>query len=584
LLDEGGDDRAVAGSRAQGFASSGGLGVYLDLAGNDERRIGTPSGKENSVEGGGGQGTAWGTRPFPWTNDLSLHGGVGLLYDRAGNDRNFARAYGQGSAWFLSLGLLLDRAGSDQYLCGQNCQGSAEHLAAALLLDSDGNDRYEGSQDLQGFADDRSVGILWDRGAGSDLYRLAERGRVKPAEVGRGQGYARQPHALGVLVDNGGDDQYVSFREALGHAEPTRHPGRNPTALLIDLAGKDRYTEGQSRAGAIPRDKSTWLQGDHAAGLDTFVASPGWDVASFEPAEGFAGLGWNRALLDPPPANDDNETAAGNTSEDSSNDVAIPADSDRFTPDGDAVARWTWLQNRYRERVTTEPTAALEEQELDQLRQLAGSDPSTSVRREAARLLVSAGDTLGLRVLIASLGHASQDNPGGKRGTGELGAFLNLVTGTGLHFDAEQWSRWFQSEGKDLDLATRWPAVALLEAAAASATAGEIEKMADQCMQARELLPDDSWIDARSGALVGHWAWVLGHPESHANRNADLAVELATLWTVWHPDTAQSFITLAQAWFTQGEYKLASLALDKSAILDPDNIRMTALRRAMENR
>jgi len=579
LLDEGGNDRAVASGRAQGFASSGGLGAYLDLAGDDERRIGLPGSKVNSIENAGGQGAAWGTRPYPWSNDLSLHGGVGLLYDRAGNDRNFTHTQGQGSAWFLSLGLLLDRAGSDQYLCGESCQGSADHLAAALLLDSDGDDRYEGSLNVQGFGDDRSVGILWDRGAGSDLYRLAEQGRRNPADVGRGQGYARQPHALGMLVDGGGDDLYVSFREALGHAEPSRHPGRNPTALLIDLAGLDRYTEGQSRAGAIPRDSSTWLHGEHAAGLDTFVASPGWDGGSFEPAEGFAPLGWKRGLLEPA-APVPVEAAPEGEPE----GAAAPADGGAVAPEGDVVARWTWLRNRYRERVTSPTTAPLTEKEVGVLQALAGTDPSVSVRREAARLLVSAGDIGGLRILIASLSQASQDNPGGVRGTGELGAFLNLVTGTGLNFSSEQWSRWFQSEGRNLDLKARWPAVALLEAAAVSATNSEVEKMAEQCSKARELLPEDPWVDARSGSLVGRWAWLLGHPESHANRNPKLAVELATLWSTWQPDTAQPFIALGQAWFTQGEYELANLALDKSAILDPDNIRMLALRRAMEKK
>jgi hypothetical protein len=584
LLDEAGNDTVVAASRAQGFASTGGLGVYLDLDGDDERRVGIPGSRIHSVEGGGGQAAAWGTRPFPWWDDLSLHGGVALLYDRAGNDRYFARAMGQGSAWFLSLALLLDRAGNDQYLCVQNCQGSASHLSAALLLDGGGSDRYEGSQSVQGAGNDRSVGVLWDKGSGHDIYRLAAQGRENPREIGRGQGFARQPHAIGVLVDGGGDDNYAVQREALGHSEATSHPGRNPTALLIDLGGQDRYAEAEPRAGAIPRDSSSWLSGPHAGGMDAFFASPGWDTASLEPAEGFAGLSWDRSLLS---GEAGPEAEAGAEAEaEPAGDPPPPPGNPPPPPgdlDGDETARWQWLRARFEQLTAASEPAPLSEDEIATLSALAETDPSTTVRRAAARLLVGAGLPLGLRVLIASLSQPSQDNPGAGRGTGELGAWLGLATGAGLDFSAEQWRQWYQDKGKSSDFHARWPAIARLEAAASAAEAGQVEKMATLCGEARDLLPGDAWVDSRASALVGRWAWVLGHPESHGHRDARLAVELASLWVGWQPDLAQPFITLAQAWFSLGEFDLARKALDKSEILDPDNIRMLSLRRAMED-
>lgn len=560
LLDESGNDHAASSGRAQGFASTAGLGAYLDLEGNDERRIGVPGSRRNSISSGGGQGASWGTRPFPWTGDLSLHGGVALLYDRSGDDRNYAYSMGQASAWFMSLALHLDRAGNDQYICGRSCQGAAEHLSAALLLDGDGNDRYESSQLAQGAGDDRAVGMLWDRGTGLDLYRLALQGREPAHEIGRGQGFARQPHALGILVDGGGNDRYETTREGLGHAEPSRHPGRNPTALLIDLGGVDNYLESQQRTGAIPRDSSTWLAGEGAAGMDAFFASPGWSMAGIEPAEGFPAVSWSRSILEP------QEGARVHQS---------PSEADPISE------LWTRLETRFIQLVS-EPDQALIESELSEFQNLAESHPSVAVRRAAARLLIASDKVLGLRVLIASLDQASQDNPGGQRGTGELGSWLSLVTGTGQDFSSAQWRSWFSAEAKDLDLSARWPAVALLEAALFSAQQGEPQKMAEQCEQARNALPDDPFIHSRAAALVGRWAWILGHPESHGHRDSDLALELAQLWISWQPDRADPFITLAQAWFTKGDYEMATKALDSASILDPDNIRLLTLRRAME--
>ena len=570
LLDEGGNDRAAASGRAQGFASTAGLGAYLDLAGNDERRVGMPGSDRNSISSGGGQGAAWGTRPFPWTGDLSLPGGVGLLYDRNGHDRNFAHTMGQGSSWFMSLGLHLDRTGTDQYICGRSCQGGAEHLSGALLLDGGGNDRYESTQLAQGAGDDRSVGVLWDRGSGMDLYRLNLEGGESAAEMGRGQGFARQPHALGVLVDGGGSDRYESVRDGLGHAEPSRHPDRNPTGLIIDLGGEDTYVESNQRAGAIPRDSSSWLAGPGAAGIDTFLASPGWSAAEIEPAEGFAPVQWHRSLLTP-----------SGQAKDPPVDSKEP-DIDSKEPDVETTSElWTRLEARF-DRFVTPPNEALTESELKDLRVLAETSTSVPVRRAAGRLLVGAGEQLGLRVLIAALDEPNQDNPGGPRGTGEQGAWLSLATGTGQGFTPSQWRAWFSSEAESLDLLKRWPAVALIEAALRAAQRGDPQTMAVLCEQAREQLPGDAFIHSRAAALVGRWAGVLGHPESHGHRDPELAIRLANLWINWQPDRANPFITLAQAWFSKGDYEMAGRALDKAAILDPDNGRLLAIRRAME--
>ena len=576
LIDESGNDVAAASGRAQGFASTAGLGAYLDLAGNDQRNLGVPGAPPFGIASGGGQGAGWGTRPFPWNLDLSLHGGTGLLYDRQGDDRNFAWSMGQGSSWFLSLGLHLDRQGNDQYICGRSCQGAAEHLAGAILLDGGGQDRYESSQLAQGAADDRSLGVLWDQGQANDQYRVALHSREAAAEIGRGMGYARQPRALGLLVDDGGDDRYDSTREGLGHAQATRDPGMSPTAMFIDLGGNDSYLEGQARPGAIPRNDSTWMANENAAGLDTFLSSPGWSPNTLEPALGFPPIAWQEALLSPDPETPE----PGNRAVPASTLPAPPLSEASFT--GLSVRQqWKALQDRFYQHVIA-PEQGLNPEELNFVRKIGEEANVIQLRRASARLLIAHGETAGLRILIATLEHPSQDNPGGRRGTGALGSWLTLVTGTGEDFDAARWRSWFTQQGKDHPLAERWPAIARLEAAQLAAQRADPRALAGLCIEARELLPGDPSINNRASSLVGRWAQVLGHPESHGLQDPELAIELAELWLSWQPSRAAPLIALAQAWFTLGNFEMAGRALDSVAILDPDNARLLTLRRAME--
>lgn len=550
LLDGGGNDRSAVQARGQGFASTGGLGVYADLAGNDQNRLGVAGEDINGPLGGGGQGCGMGTRSFPWVGDSSLHGGVGLLYDRAGDDGYYARADGQGCGWMLGLGMLLDRAGSDRYVAEHRGQGSATHLAAGVLVDGGGSDTYEGTHTVQGAAVDRSVGILWDRGDAADSYAVQATGGALPRELGGGQGWARKAHALALLVDDGGDDRYRPGWDGLGFVVPPARPDRGATAAVIDLGGADDYLLSVRRPGANPADGATWLHQDRGVGMDVFEARPGWDHDPLEPAAGFAWSGdvVPSELPPPPPAGDSK---------------------------GDATQRWLAAEALYRTALDGLPLDV-----PDWVRAAALEDPSPPVRRAAARVLVAAGDLEGMDVLVDSLVYQSEDN-WDRADFASLRLWLHLLTDLDLGGDAEQWRRQWRAIRPEFDLAARWGPLAGFERASMASARRDTEAMVAACQQALAL-PEGRSVRRPCATLAGLWTWVLAHPESHVHQDPARAVELGQLAVQWAPDQSEHFVHLARAFWRTGEQELAARALDKAVVLDPDGEELVKLQREME--
>ncbi|HCP47407.1 MAG TPA: hypothetical protein DIU15_15300 [Deltaproteobacteria bacterium] len=567
LIDQSGNDRAESWARSQGFGATGGLGALLDLQGDDQRLLGVPGKPANSPEGGGGQGAGWGTRPFPWHKELALHGGVGLLYDREGADAYYARAWGQGAAWFLSLGLLLDRSGNDQYIGELSSQGSAAHLGAALLIDSQGADRYHGAYMVQGAAQDRSVGVLWDRGDHSDHYVTQPVGPGRQSRTGRSQGYARQARALGILVDDAGDDHYSAWREALGDGLLPNRPGRDPLGLFVDLAGTDAYQVSEARPEAVPLDGRTWVGDTSGVGMDTFAASPGWTQEPLMPLAGWGALRWERDSRPP-------TSWVANNQGDAT---------------GNAEQRWLALENLYTDLLghdmatptSDEGVGVREESEQDWVRTAALTDPSPAVRRHAARVLVARGELLGLEVLIASLAHKTEETAN-LDGRGGLRRWLQRITGQGQGGEPVDWSRWWREHGSALNLSERWPAVAALERAERASGRGDIAALELACRQVIESAPDDPLLRSDAAALLSLWTWVLGHPETSGTPDPARAVELGQLAVSWEPDQPAHFLHLARAWTTLGEYDLARLAIEKASLMDPDDPWLVAVRRKLE--
>jgi hypothetical protein len=195
LVDRGGDDDYQAQKLSQGVGGPGALGLLSDTSGNDSYVANGPHFPsvygQPGVFAGMSQGFGYGIRSY-------APGGIGALYDFAGDDRYSVGEFGQGSGYFQGLGILHDAAGQDWYTGSRYAQGAAAHQAAGILIDESGNDWYEG------------LGSACQAGAWDE--------------------------SVAMLIDRSGDDTYAAFRLAQGSA------AHQSVAVLIDLAGRDRYS------------------------------------------------------------------------------------------------------------------------------------------------------------------------------------------------------------------------------------------------------------------------------------------------------------------------------------------------------
>lgn len=557
LVDAAGSDAAAAQARAQGFASTGGLGALLDLDGDDVRRLGTAGESLFGPGGGGGQGASFGTRPFPWKGDLSLHGGVGLLYDRAGNDAYSGRGFVQGAAWFLGLGMLLERGGNDRYSAEEWSQGAANHLAAALLQDTSESDIYNAGGFAQAAAADRSVAILDDRGGTADGYRLGSIGPGSRGDGRSGMGWVRQARALALLVDDGGDDVRRANADALGTGVAAAHEGLDGLAALLDLGGVDTYELGTVPAGTNPADEAAWFSGVVGVAQDLDPSAKGvLPVAGWSP--------WDASRPD---------LAFGRATP-----AASPATPLASDPAGPPPARQRWAEDQ---RVTW--LAALPEPEDEALataRRLASTDRSARVRRAAGLALLAAGLPEGLDAVIDTLSFASADNDP-QQPTGSLVGRLQALTGQDLGFDAGAWKLWWQGARESGRVDARLPGWRLLERARVVSGDGDPETAALLCDQALDESGGDPVIRRIAGDLVGRWAALLADPESPRLHDPALAADLARRALQWDPGGAVHFATLGRALLALGEDDLARRAVQQGTLADPDDPGINALRRRM---
>jgi len=228
LVDLAGNDRYRVRAGGQGFAMTGGVGLLWDRAGDDMYVAG---GLPDPFDRGAGlswaQGVAFGFR-------TALGGGVGILRDDTGDDRYAAQMFAQGAGYYWALGLLWDGNGRDAYQDARYAQGNGVHEAIGVLRDEAGDDRYEMSIGVgQGMGLDLAVGLLYD-GAGDDVYSA-------PAYA---QGNATA-NGVGIAFDAGGADRWRAGpdRRVWGYAEPLRGLP-SVGAILYDQAGSSFYRDG----------------------------------------------------------------------------------------------------------------------------------------------------------------------------------------------------------------------------------------------------------------------------------------------------------------------------------------------------
>ncbi len=244
LVDAAGNDTYTGALYAQGFASTYGIGLLGDGQGNDAYLIEAKYLDEIRYLDhylAMSQGFSIGFRP-----DLSA--GIGMLFDRCGNDQYIGDIFGQGASYWYGLGALVDGGGNDNYVAFQYVQGSGVHIAFGLLFDRAGDDNYVAKGVSQGCGHDLALGLLFDE-QGSDTYAAFD--------LSQGAGSA---NGIGMLIDESGDDAYAVKRihNTQGYGDHRREYGS--VGVLMDLTGDDTYTSGGNA--------EFWEKGEHGIGID----------------------------------------------------------------------------------------------------------------------------------------------------------------------------------------------------------------------------------------------------------------------------------------------------------------------------
>jgi hypothetical protein len=244
LVDRLGNDTFGNFGYGLGFGAPEGLGVLLDLEGDDQYECGEhlvssyDAGEPGSQYDCFGLGAGAGFRIVRQDGDRlsfeGLAGGIGLLMDLAGDDRYRSANFSQGAGYFFGAGFKLDGTGNDQHQAARYGLGAAAHGAVGLHVDYEGYDRYGSTGPFYncGAAWDRSLALCLDAGAGDDRYELS-----------KSDGLGLADHqAWGMFLDEAGDDSYLAPR-GLGMAL------HESLGVFFDLAGDDVYA-------SVPRPAS----------------------------------------------------------------------------------------------------------------------------------------------------------------------------------------------------------------------------------------------------------------------------------------------------------------------------------------
>jgi hypothetical protein len=275
LLSAGGDDAFTAQTYSQATGGPGGVAVLLDPGGNDRYTLDNvplvrPSPQLPDRNTSMGQGAGYGERGL-FFDGRSTAGGIGLLLDLAGNDRYEAQVFAQGVGYYEGLGMLLDDGGNDSFEAAWYTMGAGVHAAAGILLKRGvGNDVYRSTHEIAlGSANDLSLGVFVDEG-GDDEYSVGQ--------LSLGVAHA---NSTGIFVDGAGNDRYAvasptcralgaAYMQAWGNARETVPS----LGLFMDLGGVDTYPTHCTRVAndSLWSGPRVWpqldLRSESAAGVD----------------------------------------------------------------------------------------------------------------------------------------------------------------------------------------------------------------------------------------------------------------------------------------------------------------------------
>jgi hypothetical protein len=253
---------------SQGYGGPRGIGWLVDDGGNDTYlAIQDPLIYDWAGEGSnwsGSQGFGFGVRDGYFTEGAPIFsGGLGGLFDLAGDDDYQCAVMCMGFGYAFGAGIFYDGSGNDDHLITHKYAiGGATHWAIGIYFDEGGEDTYRNNDDDEciGIGYDGSVAFHIDRGAEKDTYTLDNFGEYAI-------GVSRIP-ATGVLINEGGDDEYHvpgDGLRAIGRArlEPGNRDGYYATVInlgmFLDLGGaSDVYDIARDDVG----NGLEWIQTD----------------------------------------------------------------------------------------------------------------------------------------------------------------------------------------------------------------------------------------------------------------------------------------------------------------------------------
>lgn len=273
-IDAAGDDKYYLYGDGQGLGGiGGGVGVLADYSGNDIYTAEPYSSvvdrgdyhSEHKINGNNAQGVGFGRRG-DGSDGHSYAGGLGVIVDVFGNDQYISGNWSLGCAYWFSTGICYDGEGDDLYKSVYFTQASGAHFCNGALIDEAGDDKhilYETAGAALAFGWDFTNALFVDRG-GNDEYE------AKMISYG-----LAQLRSFALFFEMGGTDtyKYVEGRQGFGAASfrpdfakpklfnPFTYYAKS-AGIFIDASGTDNYILNQDDkeiAAEKYKDNAVWF-------------------------------------------------------------------------------------------------------------------------------------------------------------------------------------------------------------------------------------------------------------------------------------------------------------------------------------
>lgn len=282
----------------QGAGGPGGLGILVDVAGDDRYIAKMTRGTTDAIfqyVDGGGQGYGFAGEGL----QLDLLGNDIFRFDVFSSAGNSIWAFAQGFGGGGGVGISADMSGTDDWLSnglglvgggfeGIYTQGMGIWGGVGVMVDAGmGDDIYRSTLEAQtvdyyaqGFGAFGGVGIMYEDGGNDDYYTL-EHGTAPFIDPLLNCAYGTASFAgVGIMLDLGGNDTYygTSISDTGGASVMDSGFGGPGVAygLFMDVGGDDHYTMEAFGTHTMLSGRGLWEPGltddpfDYPAGMNTW--------------------------------------------------------------------------------------------------------------------------------------------------------------------------------------------------------------------------------------------------------------------------------------------------------------------------